>query len=223
MLSLIGRLLGGAGWALTRQAEAQPREPLQYPADVTLDGVRLTVRLLQASDRQALLAFARALPPHDLLFLRRDITRSDQVDAWLGQVSDGLYTSVIALRDEEIEGVATVARDGLSWTSHVAELRVLVSERMRRKKLGRLLTEQAFAHARQLGVTKMMAQMTPDQLAAVKVFRRMGFRREARLSRHVRDRHGMLHDLLIMSLDVAAFEARLEVISMGVSDPLTGY
>ncbi len=67
----------------------------------------------------------------------------------------------------------------MTWTRHVAELRVLVAPEMRGLGLGRLLTEQGFAIARERGVRKMIAQMTTDQEAAVHAFERMGFEREA--------------------------------------------
>jgi L-amino acid N-acyltransferase YncA len=220
--SMLGRLLGGHAWVVSEQVEAQAQEPLDYPAQLTLDGVPLTLRLATAADEQALLTFARALPEHDLLFLRRDITQPEHVRAWLQLVEDGLYSTVVALRGDEVVGAATVGREGLSWSRHVAELRVLVAESMRGKRLGRLLTEQAFANARKMGVKKMVAQMTTDQRAAIAVFSRMGFRREARLARHAIDRDGVLHDLQIMSLDVDAFRARLDVLSLGPPDPLVG-
>ena len=220
--SLLGRLLGGHAWVVSEQVEAQAQEPLEYPAQIALGDATLTLRLAAAGDQEALLAFARELPEHDLLFLRRDITDPDHVRAWLELVEAGQYVTVLGLRGDEIVGVATVGREGLHWTRHVAELRVLVSESMRGRHLGRLLTEQAFALARQLGVKKMVAQMTTDQRAAIAVFSRMGFRREARLARHAIDRDGVLHDLQIMSLDVDAFRARLDVLSLGPPDPLVG-
>lgn len=220
--SLLGRLLGGHAWVVSEQVEAQAQEPFEYPAEINLEDESLTLRLAAIADEEALLTFARALPEHDLLFLRRDITKPDQVRSWLELVEEGQYVTVVGLRGDEVVGIATVAREGLSWNRHVAELRVLVSESMRGKHLGRLLTEQAFANARQMGVKKMVAQMTTDQRAAIAVFSRMGFRREARLARHVIDLDGVLHDLQIMSLDVDAFRARLDVLSLGPPDPLVG-
>lgn len=208
--SWIGRLLAGPGWRVAEQAEAQPVAPLSYPAQVVLGDTAVTLRYIEDGDRQAILDFARSLPSHDLLFLRRDITQADQVDLWLRDTAEGLSTSIVALHHGAIVGYATVASDGLTWTRHVRELRVMVAASMRGRSLGRLLTEQAFAIARQQGVKKMIARMTPDQTAAVKVFREMGFELEARLRHQVIDRDDVLHDLLIMGLDVEAFQSKLD-------------
>ena len=126
------------------------------------------------------------------------------------------------MKDDAVVGYTSVATDRLGWTRHVAELRVLISHEMRGKNLGRLLTEQAFAFAKQRGVKKMMAQMTTDQEAAVKVFSRMGFQREARLRNQVMDRDGALHDLQLMSLDVDEFQAKIDVMLLSAQNEFLG-
>ena len=122
----------------------------------------------------------------------------------------------------QLLGYASVASDRLSWTRHVAELRILIAPRMRGKRLGRLLTEQAFALAKERDVKKMMAQMTTDQEAAIKVFSRMGFQKEARLRNQVIDRDGGLHDLQIMSLDVEEFQAKIDVMLLSAQSEFLG-
>src|SRR5207248_3373921 len=101
------------------------------------------------------------------------------------------------------------------WSQHVGELRVLISEEMRGKGLGRGLTEAIFAQALERGIEKMVAQMTIDQKGAVATFEELGFRPEALLRDHVKDRHGEKHDLLVYSHDVRNFESQLD--AYGVS------
>ena len=219
LLQGLGRLFGGQ---IADQVAAQSAEPLEYPAAISLDGVTLTLRFLERGDREAILDFARQLPIHDLLFLRRDITDPDNVDQWIQDIEEGYYSTIAAFRDDVIVGYTSVATDRLGWTRHVAELRVIISHEMRGKRLGRLLTEQAFALAKQRGVKKMMAQMTTDQEAAIKVFSRMGFQREARLRNQVMDRDGALHDLQIMSLDVDEFQAKIDVMLLSAQNEFLG-
>ena len=219
LLQGLGRLFGGQ---IADQVAAQSAPPLDYPAAIALEGVTLTLRFLEPGDREAILEFARGLPAHDLLFLRRDITRPEAVDQWLRDVEEGYYSTIVACHGDRIVGYASVASDRLGWARHVAELRVLISREMRGKHLGRVLTEQAFALAKQRGVKKMMARMTTDQDAASKVFSRMGFQREARLCNHVIDRDGALHDLQIMSLDVDEFQAKIDVMLLSAQNEFLG-
>jgi L-amino acid N-acyltransferase YncA len=207
-MSFLGRLFGG-DMRVAEQAAAQHIEPLTYPATFSFSGEELTLRPVAEDDVARMLAFTTSLPQHDLLFLRRDITSEDNVRAWIADATEGRYDTVVAVHDGAIVGYATVASDNITWTRHVAELRILVAPEWRSRGLGRLLTEQAFATARQAGFKKMIAQMTTDQQGAIRAFRRLGFDREAVLRNQVIDRDGGLHDLQIMSLNVDAFEARL--------------
>jgi L-amino acid N-acyltransferase YncA len=181
-----------------------------YPREVDLKGTRITLREMSGNDGSVALAFARALPAHDLLFLRRDITKPEAIDVWLSGIARGRIISVLAEAAGKVQGYATVDRGELSWSPHVAELRILVSAEMRGKGLGRLLTQEAFAIALGLGIEKIVAQMTVDQKGAIEVFQGMGFRPEALLRDQVKDREGRKHDLLILAHEVARFHAQQE-------------
>jgi len=163
---------------------------------------------MRAGDEAAVLAFARELPPHDLLFLPRDITQPKVLAAWVREIERGAMTTLLAFRREEVVGCATIVRDPLSWSPHVAELRVVVARAARGHGLGRVLSADAGELAVATGTEKIVAHMTPDQIGAVTVFETMGYRAEALLRDHVKDADGSKHDLVILSLDVDAFRTR---------------
>ncbi len=193
----------------------------RYPAAGAIGGQRVTLRLMTAADGEAILTFARGLPEHDLLFLRRDITKPDQVETWLQRIGAGVTTSLLLLTDGgEIAGYATVDGNDLPWSQHVAELRVLVGPQLRGQGLGRLLTEEAFRLALTMGVDKVIGQMTVDQHQAIGVFRSLGFQPEALLRDHVKDRQGEKHDLVILSHDVEAGQRLMAAV--GVLDAVSG-
>lgn len=175
-----------------------------------LNAGELTVRPMGAADRSAVLAFADGLPDHDLLFLRRDIREADLVDQWIGEIESGQMTTLLALADGELIGYASIDRSQLQWSSHVAEIRVVISDSARAKGLGRLLVEQAFQAAVAAGIEKVVARMTPDQKGAVAAFEGLGFRPEGLMRNHVRDLSGEKHDLLVMGLDIVALHGTLE-------------
>ena len=62
----------------------------RYPRSIALrDGRKLELRMMDRGDLDRVLAFARALPPDDLLFLRRNIAEADAVKEWIGEVERG--------------------------------------------------------------------------------------------------------------------------------------
>ncbi|WP_395317478.1 hypothetical protein [Variovorax sp. UC74_104] len=56
--------------------------------------------------------------------------------------------------------------------------------------------------------------MTVDQRGAIAVFQALGFKPEALLGKHVKDRQGMAHDIVVLSQDVARFEAQMRAYGM---------
>ncbi len=184
-----------------------------------LGAIDLTVRPMSADDRFAVLAFADGLPDHDLLFLRRDIRDADVIDEWTSEIESGRMVTLLALADDELLGYASIDRSQLQWSSHVAEIRCVVSEVARGKGLGRLLVEQAFQAAVASGIEKLVARMTPDQKGAVAAFEGLGFVAEGLMRNHVRDLSGEKHDLLVMGLDVVAFHSTLESYGVGEAAP----
>jgi ribosomal protein S18 acetylase RimI-like enzyme len=175
----------------------------------------VTVRRFRSDDMDAMLRFSRALPEHDLLFPSRDLKHRKVIEAWAEAVEDGFIDSFVAEDGDAIVATCALVRDPLGWSTHVGEVRLLVSPELRGQGVGRRLLEEMFAAAQQRELTKLTAQMTPDQRGAIQLFEEHGFRGEAMLKDHVMDRQGQLHDLAILSLDVAQAAGRAEAFGLG--------
>lgn len=183
--------------------------PAAAARTLPLNGGEVVLRPFEPGDEEAVLAFARRLPEHDLLFLTRDITQPKVVAAWLRDVEEGTIVSLLALRGTEVVGTTAVVRDALSWSPHVGDIRVLVAPELRGQGLGHLLAQESMAIALALGLEKLTVRMTVDQHAAIALFETLGFRGEALLRDHVKDRSGQRHDIAVLSHDVAEVTARL--------------
>lgn len=189
--------------------------PIQWPRTVSVNDAPITIRLMDGSDAEAVLAFARDLPPHDLLFLQRDIRNPRVVAAWIEQIERGLIRSLLAIGPDGVIGCAAIVRDELSWSPHVAEIRILIAPDARGGGLGRALAQDSLAFTQSLGVEKVFVRMTPDQQGAIAVFEDMGFRGEALLRDHVRDAEGQAHDIAILALDLTRQHARYTAFGVG--------
>jgi L-amino acid N-acyltransferase YncA len=202
-------------------ANGKTERTLQLPRTVRLsDGSDMTLRLLGREQVEAFINFTQSLSEHDLLFLRRDITDPGAVADWLDNIEAGRIATIVAEREGRIYGYGSLHLSNVPWSQHVGELRVLISDEMRGKGLGRALTEAIFAQALDRGIEKMVAQMTLDQRGAISTFEQLGFKPEALLRDHVKDRLGEKHDLLVYSHDVASFQSQMDVY--GVSEVAGG-
>jgi len=180
------------------------------PRRVACEAGEVELRFLTQPDADAVLAFSRKLPAHDLLFLPRDISEPKVLAAWIDESERGAMTSILALLEGRVVGCAAIAHDPLSWSPHVGELRIVVSNEMRGKGVGRALIQESFIFALGLGMEKIVAQMTVDQQGAIALFEGLGFRAEALMRGHVKGRDGVKHDIVLLAHDVAEVQSKLD-------------
>ena len=152
----------------------------RYPRQVELaDGSQVELELMGNGDIDDILAFARTLPPNDLMFLRVNITERATVRHWIDSIQAGRTITVLARQDGRMLGESTLLHNEANWTRHLGEIRIQISPDARRRGLARVLAREIDAIAKQVGLQLLTARMTLDQSAAQAVFRRLGFQREA--------------------------------------------
>jgi len=182
-----------------------------YPRHLALDNnVAVHLRMMTDADADRVVAFARSLPEEDLLFLRSDITDRKVVEQWVQNLASGRTVSVIAEANGEMAGYASLHYNQVSWQRHLGEIRIQVGSRYRSQGLGRALAGEIFAIAKDLGLKKIVAQMTADQKGAIATFERLGFHLEALLQDFVMDRAGRTRDRVVMSFDVDGLTNRVD-------------
>lgn len=152
-------------------------------------------RRLEHSDRGALQAFLDRVPEGDRTFFKEELG-PETVGAWLAD--DRGRRAVVADAGGEVRAYVSV-NPGTGWSSHVGELRLVVDPVARRQGLGRLMARWALIEAVGMGLAKVMVELVADQEPAIAMFRGLGFEGEALLVDHVRDRHGELHDLIVLA------------------------
>ena len=164
----------------------------------SLKGRTVVLRPLAAEDREQMITFAGALPEDDLLFLERDITQPAEVDAWIKDTLEGRLVTLVAWEDDVVVGYATFNR-AAPLDAPCRRASRGGAQSARGIGIGRLLLELAFEMVLDMGVTKVIARMTPEQTGALKLFQRLGFAEEAVLRDHALDANGLTHDLLVLS------------------------
>jgi N-acetylglutamate synthase-like GNAT family acetyltransferase len=189
-------------------------ETRSYPRRVATEAGEIEFRLMSPADEAAVLAFAQNLPVHDLLFLPRDISEPKVLTAWIKEIERGAITSLLALKAGTVVGCGTLVRDPLSWSPHVGEIRSVVASDVRGLGVGRALSQETFALALGAGLEKLVVQMTVDQTGAIAIFEGLGFKAEALLRDHVKDKAGKSHDIVVLGHNVAQVRAQLEAYGL---------
>ncbi len=171
-----------------------------FPKKANLrDGSQVLLRPLGFEDAEALLLLYRSLPEEDRLVLRDDVSRTEWSERFLTRVALGDVLSLVAEEDGRMAAEASLYRQRHGWMAHVGELRLSVDRAHRGRGLGFVLARELVRLARDLGLEKLVAQMVETQVAARRVFERLGFAPEAVLRGHVKDGHGQARDLLLLA------------------------
>lgn len=166
------------------------------------NGQDATIRLLSEDDRERLTAFGRALSQDDLLYLETDFHSAEIIARLINASFAENWRQIVAEVDGKIIGYSAVRRLP-GWSSHVADIVILVTPAWRRNGLGSGLAQAIFDAARELGATKVIVEMLEEQEGGRGIFERLGFSVEGKLVDHARDRHGVPHNLLILSYFVS--------------------
>jgi L-amino acid N-acyltransferase YncA len=174
------------------------------------DGTEVLIRPLTKDDIDKSLEFFCALPEEDRRYLRGDVTKRDRVERRTRQIDAGTVKRLVAVAGDEIVADGALELAGEDWTSHIAELRLIIARPFQRKGLGMLMARELYDLAASEKVEQIIVRMARPQVAARNIFRRLGFREEMMLSDHIKDRKGESHDLIVMRCDLEAIWNELE-------------
>ena len=155
---------------------------------------------LEREHLPALRRFLDGLPEGDVTFIKEDVRDPGVAEAWLRETGAGRRCVMLG-DDGTVVGLVAV-EPLVGWSSHVGHLRLVVDPAHRGRGIGRALTMHALRVALDAGLAKLVVEVVAEQEGAVRMFTDLGFRAEAVLEGHIRDRSGSLRDLLVLAHDV---------------------
>lgn len=172
----------------------------------------VTVRAMAHADGPLVARFADTIPDGERRFLKENLQQGAPAE-------DAGERRLVALdEDDAIIGVAG-AFPGEGWSSHVAELRVLVSATHRRQGIGRALAEAALLAALDLQCSPVYVEVVAEQEALVAMFQDLGFEPAALLPDFVRDSLGEYHDLMLLTCSVDDRQALRSLLALDEVGP----
>jgi RimJ/RimL family protein N-acetyltransferase len=174
------------------------------------DDTAMVIRTLSKQDGPALLAFFKALPNNDRLFLKEDVTNREVIERWIRELDYGSVLPLVAEKESVIHGDATLHFNNHGWQTHMAEIRCVVSREYQQKGLGTALMRELVSFADQKGISKISAKMMDIQESAQRAFQKLGFKKAAELKDFVTDIQGKTHNLVVMVNDVSELWKKME-------------
>ncbi len=174
------------------------------------DGTKVVLRQLKKKDRNRLTTFFRSLPKEDRRYLRVDITDKETIKQIIKSSKSGARSRIIALINDKIVADGLLELEKMKWKKHFCEIRLMVSNDYRRKGLGMLLARELYLIAISEKVEEIIVKMMKPQVAAINIFKKMGFKKETVLPDYVKDSEGTKRDLIIMRCNVNEMWKELE-------------
>ena len=174
------------------------------------DGTGIVIRPMTEDDVDKSLAFFQKLPQEDRAYLRVDVTKREVVEKRIRDMRSGGVKRLVALAGDEIVADGALELAGAGWKAHVAELRLIVARQYQRKGVGMLLARELYTLASAEKVEDVVVEMMAPQVAARRIFQKLGFKEEALFPNFVKDIAGRKQDLIVMRSALGALWHELE-------------
>jgi RimJ/RimL family protein N-acetyltransferase len=176
----------------------------EYPKEIILkDGMLVTLRPLEESDAERLVALFQRIPADDRWYLRHDVSDPAVVRSWVTTLNYDRVIPIIALCEGQIIGDATLHRHRHGSSAHVGEIRLVIDPAARGKRLGTWMVLDLIQLATRLGLEKLTAEIAGSETAAIRALRHLDFVREAVIPELHKDARGNAYDLIIMVKNLA--------------------
>ncbi len=172
----------------------------------------ITVKPLRAQDIPALKELHEVLPKSDRMLLQDDFSDPFYEQRIKRQISDEFVYRLAGWHEDKIISSMILVRNRAKWLHHTAEFRTVTHPDYRNLGIATHLMEESIPYADSVGIEKLYIYLQTGQHGAIRMAKRLGFRREATLKDHVKDSYGLYHDIRIYSNDLQAAHKQMEAM-----------
>ncbi|RME24005.1 MAG: GNAT family N-acetyltransferase [Deltaproteobacteria bacterium] len=182
------------------------------------DGSEVWLRPMRRDDRDRLYNFFRKLPLRDRRYFKHDVTQREVITNWCRNLDYDQVLPILAVKKvndhEKVVADATLHMERHGWSTHVAKIRMVIEPRLRNKGLGKALLRELHDRAVLRGIQKIQAEVRDDDRDAMALLKRLGFKKEAVLKKHIMDTSGRLHDMIIFYNDLSDLWKKMDDLNI---------
>lgn len=184
-----------------------------YPKKMTLNDKSIVeLRPLTHNDKGLLINFFSSLSDEEKFYLKEDVNNPEIVDRIFRDLDYNRVFPLIAQKDNVIIAYGTLYLNTFGWMKYNGEMRVSVLSKYQNKGLGTLMTADLVKEALNHGLHYLQGMFSSDQVGAIKIFEKAGFKKEAILKKYVININNEPRDLIIMTNDVNELWKQMEDI-----------
>lgn len=179
-----------------------------YPKTFALtNGRAVKLRPMRPDDRDRLCTFFRTVSSRDRRFFKHDVTQREVITSWCTKLNYAQVLPILAVvtdgEHEKVIADGTLHTERRGWSTHVAEIRMVIGARYRKKGLGRIMLRELYDLAIARGIAKIQSAVRADDESSLFQLKRLGFKKEAVFRRHAVDTQGRKHDVVVMYDDLS--------------------
>lgn len=183
------------------------------PRQATLhSGEVVSIRAQQVTDAKSLVDFYASLSEEERCVLDDDVSDPNWITRFIRRSNFDTVIPIVAEADGAICGHAWLVRTHYGWMQHVGQLRVAVAPSHQRQGLGSILLKEILRIAVDVGLEMMTARVMETQVGALKMFERVGFRREAIFRGFVKDTYGRRRNMIVLGNDISQIWRAMEAL-----------
>jgi GNAT superfamily N-acetyltransferase len=175
----------------------------KFPLTLKLrDGTNVTVRPLGKRDDVKLHKFLMAVPEEERLFIKQSVVDRKIVSTWCRQADFDRNLPLLILHGQKIIGEATLHQRLGGWKRHVGLITLLTHPEYRGKDVSKILVTELIEIARHCGLRRLEAEVNGERKIALHTLSHLGFNTLMHLEDYVLDMKGVLHDYVLLGMNL---------------------
>ena len=159
------------------------------------DNRSVLIRPLSADDKQRLLSFVNALSEEAILWGNPSYDEA-KIDRWMSGAGKGL--SLVAIDGDRIVGIAGIHVPSLPRVRGIGDMMIYLHQDFHGVGLGTAMTERLLALAKDKGLHRIGLEVVEDNEAAVRLYKRLGFKVEGTLRDAYYGTDKKYHNMFVM-------------------------